>query len=369
MSSHTEFNEVGIGGEEVSAKGSPWQRLREAVEYAFTSADPDLPVPPVPSELKQWGEFTSLSLGFGIFYSGLREWAKVRALPPVEHPAHAVNQAQAARLIAEENTLRVLRVQRAAVRGGMWVGSIAGVYFATAISSRYARDVHDVWNIVLGGTVAGSSTGLLFQHGLIKRIGGGIAGAAAGALISYPSGMLQLALEQWSYDLAKTAGLTSEADSNPATRWKQPPNFEVVEGKYMPVLPQSREGTTEEVIAILERNLEPSSGASAGQQPPAVDGDGKEGRGWLAWAFGWRATSTSSPAAEQREGGEGGTAEDQPAPGGPMAGRWQRHARLSAESQRAAGDRQTEEMQKYSEPAAHAPDYRFWPFVRSHKYN
>jgi hypothetical protein len=89
------------------------------------------------------------------------EWHKVAQLPAVEYPEHAVNKAQAARLIAEENTLRVLRVQRAAVRGGVHVGTLAGIFFAAQISSQYARETRDVWNIVLGGSVAGATAGLM----------------------------------------------------------------------------------------------------------------------------------------------------------------------------------------------------------------
>ncbi len=89
---------------------------------------------------------------------------EVRALPPLEYREHAINKAQAARLMAEENTLRVLRVQRAAVRGGLRIGSLAGLFFAAQISSQYARQTRDILNIVLGGAVAGTAAGLMREE-------------------------------------------------------------------------------------------------------------------------------------------------------------------------------------------------------------
>uniref|UniRef100_A0A061SD86 Uncharacterized protein n=1 Tax=Tetraselmis sp. GSL018 TaxID=582737 RepID=A0A061SD86_9CHLO len=84
---------------------------------------------------------------------------QVRSLPPVEYPVGAKNKAQAARLIAEENTIRVLRVQRAAVSGGFRFGVVAGTFFATQISAGYARQLYDVWNFVLGGSISGLVAG------------------------------------------------------------------------------------------------------------------------------------------------------------------------------------------------------------------
>jgi hypothetical protein len=102
-----------------------------------------------------------LSVGVGILYAGVREWARVRSLPPIEHPAHAVNKAQAARLIAEENTVRVLRVQRAAVSGGFRFGALTGLFVGVQLSSAYARNLVDVWNSVYAGSATGASVGLL----------------------------------------------------------------------------------------------------------------------------------------------------------------------------------------------------------------
>mmetsp|Transcript_6490 Transcript_6490/g.16611 ORF Transcript_6490/g.16611 Transcript_6490/m.16611 type:complete len:323 (+) Transcript_6490:204-1172(+) len=251
----------------------PWIRLRDACAYAFTKADPDQPVPPVPKELKLWAECTTLSAGFGMLYAGAREWARVQSLPPVEFPAHAVNKAQAARLIAEENTVRVLRVQRAAVGGAGRFGALAALFLGVQLSSAHARDCADVWNIAYAGSATGTAVGLLLPYSPLQRVGNALLGGAAGGLLSYPIGMLQLHIEPWVAELLRAAEAEEKAnaaatgDAKPAISW------EVVDGQYKAVLPTAPADTTDNVISLLESGLsQDTRGADSGA-------DGSRGKG------------------------------------------------------------------------------------------
>lgn len=126
-------------------------------------------MPPVPDELRLWAECTTISVGLGILYAGARECKRLRDLPPIKSPSHAVNKAQAARLIAEENTIRLLRVQRAAVGGGLRFGMLSGVFLGVQLASAYARNDVDVWNNVAAGACTGAAAGLLCAYDCIAE--------------------------------------------------------------------------------------------------------------------------------------------------------------------------------------------------------
>jgi len=89
---------------------TPWQRLSRTLTFATTRIEPGEPIPDVPPELREWTENTLLGLFAGLCYGGVRHYLQTRHDGRYRPPNTGLSKAQVARLTAEENTRRLIRL-------------------------------------------------------------------------------------------------------------------------------------------------------------------------------------------------------------------------------------------------------------------
>lgn len=139
---------------------SPFRRIRELLRYAFTKDDYNDPHrPPPPQELKEFGQNTMLLLGSGLIFGGVQQVIQERRQPPPTVPP-AYSKAEAAKLLGELNTRRLIRVMNSSLRGGLWCGWLGALYFGVEGLAEYGRNVRDPLNTVLGAWTSGAVFGL-----------------------------------------------------------------------------------------------------------------------------------------------------------------------------------------------------------------
>jgi len=120
---------------------SPFRRIRELLRYAFTKDDYNDPHrPPPPQELKEFGQNTMLLLGAGLIFGGVQQVIQERRQPPPTVPP-AYSKAEAAKLLGELNTRRLIRVMNSSLRGGLWCGWLGALYFGVEGLAEYGRNV------------------------------------------------------------------------------------------------------------------------------------------------------------------------------------------------------------------------------------
>lgn len=126
--------------------------------YVRTSPPPPQ-TPPLPAELAEWAQDTAVATGAGIVIGGFMQWRAEKALGPVQPPPDAPTKARAAKVMAEEQTRRLLRTLNGAVKGGIRFGGLAAVYYGMQLAGSIYRGRHDFYNSVIGGMAAGSLLG------------------------------------------------------------------------------------------------------------------------------------------------------------------------------------------------------------------
>ncbi|GAB4814544.1 hypothetical protein N2152v2_001590 [Parachlorella kessleri] len=169
-----------------------------------------LQLPPVPEELKEWAQDTTLATFAGMLLGGMQQWLEERRAGPIAAPTGAPTKAHAARAIAEEQTQRLARISNSTLKGGVRVGGLAAVFYAVQMLSGIYRSRHDFHDTAYGGMAAGALLGyswiLIEDWGLIpgflavkgrSRIRSSVLGAALGASIGVPAGLLQDKVVEW----------------------------------------------------------------------------------------------------------------------------------------------------------------------------
>ncbi|CAL8462070.1 g1601 [Coccomyxa elongata] len=170
---------------------SPWERVSQAFRFATSRVEPGDPVPEVPAELKEWAENTAMGTLAGMLYCGGRQFLQNRREGSYKPPQGGLSSAQMARLIAEENTRRLIRLGNETLRGGLRFGALTGLFFGVQLLSSIARNKRDMQDTVNAALVTGGLFGSLLPGSSAFRLRSAILGAALGGVVAVPASMLQ----------------------------------------------------------------------------------------------------------------------------------------------------------------------------------
>ncbi|KAK9906560.1 hypothetical protein WJX75_004165 [Coccomyxa subellipsoidea] len=186
--------------EECSTSGrenqTPFERISQALKFATTRIEPGDPVPEVPAELKEWAENTAMGSLAGMLYCGGRQFAQNRKEGLYRPPQGGLSPAQVARLIAEENTRRLIRLGNETLKGGLRFGALTGLFFGVQLLSSIARDRRDMQDTVNAALVTGGLFGALLPGTPAFRLRSAILGAALGGVVAVPASSLQEQVEK-----------------------------------------------------------------------------------------------------------------------------------------------------------------------------
>ncbi|CAK0771426.1 hypothetical protein CVIRNUC_003859 [Coccomyxa viridis] len=170
---------------------TPWQRIKRTLDFATTRIEPGEPVPDVPPELREWTENTLLGTFAGVCYGGIRHYRHSRREGRYRPPDMGLSKAQVARLIAEENTRRLIRMGNGMIMGGLRFGGLTALFYGVQMTSSIARNRRDMQDTILAALVAGAVMGTAVPGTAAFKARSAVLGSALGGLIAVPISLLQ----------------------------------------------------------------------------------------------------------------------------------------------------------------------------------
>lgn len=201
------------------SRESPMGRLRHAFRFATQRVNPGEEIPEVPPEMREWSQNTSVALLAGITFGGGRAYIANRREGPYRLQQQGLSKAQEARLIAEENTKRIIRFSRQAIKGGLQFGSLAGLFYAAQMLNAVANGEKSIQDTAVAASVTGSIFGAFMPGPVGLRLRSSALGGVLGAVFGYPVGWAQREVESKLEGTGRGRSAKATISSSPTPRY------------------------------------------------------------------------------------------------------------------------------------------------------
>jgi len=206
------------------SRETPLGRLMHLYRAATRRMEPGDEVPEVPPELREWSQNTAVALLAGITFGGGRAFIASRQEGPPKPQRQGLSKGQEARLIAEDNTMRIIRFSKQAIKGGLQFGSLAGLFYAAQALSAVANGERSIQDVAIAGSVTGAVFGAFMPGPAGLRLRSSVLGGVLGAAFGYPVGWAQQKVE------ANLEGTGRGRSARPNVRKKPSPRYPTLEG-------------------------------------------------------------------------------------------------------------------------------------------
>lgn len=117
-------------------------------------------MPPAPEQLVEVSKYTLSSAAAGAVLQALMQYIVERRRGPLRPPQEGMKKKDALTAMAAEQRRRIEQVLRAALKGGMRVGSVSALFFSVQLGTSIYRARQDYYNATCGGMAAGGLMGI-----------------------------------------------------------------------------------------------------------------------------------------------------------------------------------------------------------------